>query len=93
MCAFFCPTGALSKVEEGGKVGVAFRISHCTACRLCQEICDWDAVTLSSAVDMDKVLTDSVDKLLMKNVEECPWLTSPEERIKRLLESIDSNAG
>lgn len=87
MCAFFCPTGALSKIEEGGKAGVAFRISHCTNCRLCQEICYWKAVVLSSAVDLHKVFDDAVDVLLMREVEAAPWLASPEERMKRLRES------
>ena len=87
MCAFFCPTGALSKVEEGGKAGVAFRISYCTNCRLCQEICYREAVVLSSAVDLSKVLDDAVDVLLMREVEAAPWLASSEERIKRLLET------
>ncbi|MBI3014620.1 MAG: 4Fe-4S binding protein [Candidatus Tectomicrobia bacterium] len=91
MCAFFCPTGALSKVQEGGKVGVTFRTSHCTACRLCQEICDCGAVTLSSTVDLSKVLADSVDVLLMQEVKACPWLESPEERIKRILSEMFPN--
>jgi len=87
MCAFFCPTGALSKVEEGGKVGVAFRISQCTNCRLCQDICYKEAVVLSSAVDLSQVFDDAVDVLLMRDVDATPWLASPEEKLKRLLES------
>jgi ferredoxin len=87
MCAFFCPTGALRKVEEGGKAGVAFRISHCIDCRLCQEICYRDAVVLSSTVDLNQVCDDAVDVLLMREVEAVPWLASPEEKLKRLLES------
>ncbi|MBC8492234.1 MAG: 4Fe-4S binding protein [Chloroflexi bacterium] len=88
MCAFFCPTGALSKAEEDGKAGAAFRISHCTNCRLCQEICYQEAVTLSSAVDLSKVLDDAVDVLLMREVDAAPWLASPEERIKKFLETL-----
>jgi len=87
MCAFFCPTGALSKIEEGDKAGVAFRISHCTNCRLCQEICYREAVVLSSAVDLSKVFDDAVDVLLMREADAAPWLASPEEKIKRLMES------
>ncbi|MBM4466960.1 MAG: 4Fe-4S dicluster domain-containing protein [Chloroflexi bacterium] len=87
MCAFFCPTGALSKVEEGGKAGVAFKISQCTNCRLCQDICYKEAVVLSSAVDLSKVFDDAVAVLLMRDVEATPWLASPEEKIKRLLEA------
>ena len=88
MCAFFCPTGALSKIEEGSKAGVAFKISHCTNCRLCQEICYWEAVVLSSTVDLSKLFDNAVDVLLMREVEATPWLASSEEKIKRLLETI-----
>jgi len=87
MCAFFCPTGALSKVEEGGKAGVAFKISQCTNCRLCQDICYKEAVVLSSTIDLGKVFNEAVDVLLMRDVEAAPWLASPEEKLKRLIES------
>ncbi len=75
MCAFFCPTGALRKIQEEGKAGVAFRISHCTNCGLCQDICYKEAVVLSSSVDLSKVLGDAVDAL---------WIW-PEDKLKRLL--------
>ncbi len=73
MCAFFCPTGALSKIEEGDKAGVAFRISFCTNCRLCQDICYREALDLSPGVDPSKVLDDAVDTFLMRDVNDAPW--------------------
>jgi ferredoxin len=76
MCAFFCPTGALSKIEEGGKAGVAFRISFCTNCRLCQDICYKQAVLLAPGVDLSQILSDAVDTFLMRDVDATPWSTN-----------------
>jgi formate hydrogenlyase subunit 6/NADH:ubiquinone oxidoreductase subunit I len=73
MCAFFCPTGALNKIEEDGKAGVTFRISHCTNCRLCQDICYKEVVALSSDFELSKVLDDAVDTLLMRGANDAPW--------------------
>ncbi len=66
MCAFFCPTGALSKLDEEGKVGVSFKASDCIACSLCQEICYKDAVRLSHHVNLRKVISGNTDKVIMR---------------------------
>jgi ferredoxin len=76
MCAFSCPTGALSKIEEGGKAGVAFRISFCTNCRLCQDICYKQVVLLAPGVDLSQILSDAVDTFLMRDVDATPWSTN-----------------
>jgi NAD-dependent dihydropyrimidine dehydrogenase PreA subunit/coenzyme F420-reducing hydrogenase delta subunit len=57
MCAMFCPTGALSKVEEEthGTFGVTHSPSACVKCRLCENICPAKCIELSElvfAVDM-----------------------------------------
>ena len=75
MCAFFCPTGALSKIERDGKAGVLFRTAYCTHCRLCQDICYKEAVILSPGVDLSQVLDEAVDVLWMPKVEATPWHT------------------
>jgi len=85
MCAFFCPTGALTKIEQAGKLGVAFKLALCTNCRLCQELCYLDAVTLSPTIDLNKVVNDVVDQFLMVEVESALWKLSPEERLKKTL--------
>ena len=66
MCAFFCPTGALNKFDEGEKAGVSFKISDCTACGLCQEVCYKGAVRLSHAIDFHKVINGDVAVLTMR---------------------------
>jgi ferredoxin/coenzyme F420-reducing hydrogenase delta subunit len=83
MCAFFCPTGALTKIEQEGKLGVAFKIALCTNCRLCQEMCYLDGVTLSLTIDLNKVANETVAAFLMVDAESAPWRLSPEERLKK----------
>lgn len=66
MCAFFCPTGALTKFNEEGKTGVRFKMSDCTACGLCQEICYREAIQLSNCVDLHKVLDKYTEEITMR---------------------------
>jgi len=66
MCAFFCPTGALDKVEKEGKAGVSFKISDCTACGLCREICYKEAVRLPHRIDLRKVLSGATEVIIMR---------------------------
>jgi ferredoxin len=68
MCAYFCPTGALQKIERDGRIGLAFRLAHCTNCRLCQDVCVRGAVALSTDIDLRKALSGDVDIV---------WLSRP----------------
>jgi Pyruvate/2-oxoacid:ferredoxin oxidoreductase delta subunit len=88
MCAFFCPTGALDKVEEEGKSGVSFKASDCTACGLCQEICYKKAVQLSHCVDLSKIISGDTDRVIMwgGSQELPPW--RQESRGVELLRSL-----
>jgi Pyruvate/2-oxoacid:ferredoxin oxidoreductase delta subunit len=88
MCAFFCPTGALAKVEQDGKAGVAFRTARCVDCALCRDICYRDAVVLSGAVDLNTILDDVIEVVLMRDASAPPGLVSPEEKLKRLQASM-----
>lgn len=90
MCAFFCPTGALTKVEREGRVGVAFRAAACTACGLCEDICYQDAVLLSAGADARKVLSDEAEMHWMRDADEAPWQQRATDRIaKSILESLE----
>jgi ferredoxin len=73
MCAFFCPTGALTRVVDDGKIGLAFRASHCTNCGLCRDICYRDAALLSPEVDLDKVVRMAVDWCFAQEMDAEPW--------------------
>lgn len=50
MCAVFCPTGAIKKIDEGGVFGIVHRPSACMQCRLCERICPKQAITVSGLV-------------------------------------------
>ncbi len=90
MCAFFCLTGALTKVEGEGKVGVAFRASACTACGLCVDICYQDAVTLAAGADVRKVLSDEAEAHWMRGSDEAPWQQPATDRIaKSIWETLE----
>ena len=79
MCAFFCPTGALFKVVEDGKPGLAFKYADCTDCQLCQEICYTASIELAARVDLRKVIAQTIEVV---------WSNTPtsshEEKLKRL---------
>jgi len=90
MCAFFCPTGALAKAEDQGKVGVAFRASACTACGLCVDACYQNAVELAAGADVRKILDDVVEYDWMRGADEAPWQRSATDKIaKSILESLE----
>ena len=50
MCAVFCPTAAIRKLDEDGAFGIVHRPSACMQCRLCERICPESAITVSSTV-------------------------------------------
>jgi ferredoxin len=81
LCAFFCPTGALIKVQQDSKVGLAFQSSRCTACGLCRDICYRDAALLDYVVDLNGVLDLSVEWLFAQHMEAAPWNKPPDQRV------------
>ena len=89
MCTFFCPTGALTKWEQDEKVGVAFQVSRCVACGLCRDSCYVKAVVLSDDVNLQVVLSETVQTLPMRTAESAPWRISGTERAARsIMESL-----
>ncbi len=86
MCALFCPTGALSKIERDGKPVLEFRVSQCTNCRMCTEVCYWKSLELLPRVDLGKVLQDAQETFTFD--AETIALLSPEEKSKRLLKTF-----
>lgn len=50
MCAIFCPTEAIAKVDEGDVFGIRHRPSACVQCRACESICPKGAITVSNSV-------------------------------------------
>ena len=81
MCAYFCPTGALSKWEADGEVGVRFRVSQCTDCGLCRDACFKRSATLTHHVQLSEVSQDAELIVTMRRADEAPWLLSPQQRV------------
>lgn len=50
MCAVFCPTGAIKKLDEDGAFGIVHRPSACMQCRLCERICPEGAIEVTGRV-------------------------------------------
>ncbi len=47
VCSYFCPTGALQKVEKDGMYQTLFNAGRCADCRLCEELCCQKAIVRS----------------------------------------------
>lgn len=56
MCAVFCPTGAIKKVDDSDKFGILHRSSACMQCRLCERICPEQAITIDSRVPIGQFM-------------------------------------
>ena len=56
MCAVFCPTGAIKKLDEDGVFGIVHRPSACMQCRLCERICPEQAITVSGCVPIKQFM-------------------------------------
>ena len=65
MCAYFCPTGALKKIEEGGEITITFQLSYCAKCNLCREICYKDAISVLPDMNPEKLVNNKEDFLFV----------------------------
>ena len=56
MCAVFCPTGAIIKVDEDETFGIFHRPAACVQCRLCESLCRQQAITIESLMSIDEFM-------------------------------------
>ena len=73
MCAFFCATGALHRVEEDGQVELALCVARCVDCGLCQDTCYRQALVRTGEIDLNEVLADATRLLRTSEAEAEPW--------------------
>lgn len=66
MCAVFCPTGAIVKLDEGAAFGIVHRPSACMQCRLCESICPESAIRVSGRVPLAQFLGKEAVRYEMK---------------------------
>jgi ferredoxin len=86
MCASSCPTGALAKIEQDGKVGLSFTAAHCTACNLCTEVCFRNCLSVTSSADNMRIINGEARLLAFHERKAVELLTaSMEDRLLRLL--------
>jgi ferredoxin len=63
MCATFCPTGALSKIEDkDGTFGLLHAPAVCVKCRSCQDVCRTQALSISDEVFAVDLLRGFVER-------------------------------
>lgn len=86
MCAFFCPTGALTREEKDGRPALAFHVARCTNCGLCRDICFWKSIELTTRIDLARVMSDACDVVSLAG-EPCADKSS-EAKLRRLVESL-----
>jgi Pyruvate/2-oxoacid:ferredoxin oxidoreductase delta subunit len=91
ICAFFCPTGALRKIENGSNIGVEFRVARCSNCGLCAAVCQLQVVRLRTDVELTKILDDAVETFWLRDRNDLSWLT-PDEKWRRLAQPARSRS-
>ena len=67
MCATFCPTGAIKKLQDpDGAIGIDHTPSLCVKCRCCTDICHDGALWLSDEVFAVDVFSGATERTVMR---------------------------
>lgn len=69
LCAAFCPTGALQKIDEEDFAGIAHRNAACVGCGCCERICPAQALELKAAVSSDDIATGRLERIALRREE------------------------
>ena len=95
-CAMVCASGATTRVEEDGKVGVKVQYPKCIFCGQCQDTCPTEALKLTTEFALT---TDKPEELVLVNelpLAKCQSCGGPvasnaqlEWGLQRVLENID----
>ena len=68
-CAMFCPTGALSTLQDN--TGIVFQVGKCIHCAICNEICQPRAIDNVQTFDLVDFAFDRIDLLVKHTLEIC----------------------
>ncbi|MFT5835321.1 MAG: energy-converting hydrogenase A subunit P [Sulfurimonas sp.] len=84
MCYRLCPTGALTSDIMNSKID--FDPFLCVKCSICHDVCEPDAITLSSSYNIKEFFEPIVQNLISFNVSRCDecnmiFSTSKEEKV------------
>lgn len=69
LCATFCPTGAIERIDEEEGFGVDFHPSRCLRCRTCLGICYRGAIEISEEVFASDLASGAHERYLMTRQE------------------------
>ena len=68
-CALFCPTGALSLLQDN--TGIVFQQGKCIACAICNDICQPRAIEDDETFDLIAFAFDRMNLLVKHELEIC----------------------
>lgn len=85
MCATFCPTGAITRYDGDGEMGVEHRAYRCVQCRLCENICARGAITVHDDVSLGDFETGRVVRIPMKPPA---WTPNKPDSIFRKMDAL-----
>ncbi|WP_457596082.1 4Fe-4S binding protein [Hydrogenimonas sp.] len=68
-CAMFCPTGALSILQDN--TGIIFQLGKCIACGICNDVCQPRAITDDDAFDLVSFAFDRMSLLVKHELAIC----------------------
>ena len=74
VCTTLCPTGALGRIEKSDGFDIYFRPDICTGCKICQEACLFQAISLSPRIELLNLVSGKNSQLIhlqRKNCKEC----------------------
>ena len=66
-CAAMCPTGALKLKKAEGNKALQFRMFNCNGCKLCQEFCRQQAISLTKGIKKETIPISKIQSELSES--------------------------
>lgn len=71
ICSDFCPTGALSKYEDGFETGLGFDLLKCVRCTDCEKLCPEGAIKREQYISAEDIKNCSGVRMARRELFEC----------------------